>query len=83
MIVTPADWTDSYRYDERGTLLGWTRTRGDTTEEFTPDGLLVVKADDQGQPIETREVGYRREQLEANALPVLRAVKNSLPPGGG
>jgi hypothetical protein len=73
MVVTPAVWTDTYRYDDRGNLLGWTRTRPDgAAEEFTAAGRLVVKRNEAGEPVETREVRYVREQKAPNALPVLR-----------
>ena len=73
MVLTPAVWTDTYRYDDRGTLLGWTRTRAaGEPEEFTADGRLVVKRDDAGEPAETRAVRYVREQKDAGALPTLR-----------
>jgi YD repeat-containing protein len=74
LLVTPASWTDTYRYDDRGDLLGWTRNRGDTTEEFTRDGLFVETTDDHGRPVRTREMGYVREQKDVNAVPVLRGV---------
>ena len=75
MILTPAVWTDTYRYSDRGDLLGWTRTRpkGDA-EEFTADGRLVVKRDDAGQPAETRPVRYVRELTKPDALPTLSVV---------
>jgi hypothetical protein len=73
MVLTPAVWTDTYRYDDRGDLLGWTRTRPDgTAEEFTAEGRLVVKRDDAGKPQATRAVRYVRDQQGPNALPSLR-----------
>ncbi len=36
LIVARPDWRDEYRYDAKGRLEGWTRTRGETREEFTP-----------------------------------------------
>lgn len=73
MVLTPAEWTDAYRYDDRGNLLGWSRTRpGADAEEFTAAGRLVVTRDEAGKPVETREVRYVREQPGPNAAPVLR-----------
>jgi hypothetical protein len=74
LLVTPANWSDTYRYDDRGDLLGWTRSRGESTEEFTRDGLLVETTDDRGRPIRGREIGFVREQKDANALPALRPL---------
>jgi YD repeat-containing protein len=71
-LVTPAVWTDAYHYDAQGQLLGWTRTRKDATEEFTRDGALVLKKDDQGRPAEARTVRYVREQAKPDQWPELR-----------
>jgi hypothetical protein len=71
LVVTPAPWTDDYRYDDRGDLLGWTRTRPGGTKEFTADGRLVRGRDADGKPAETRAVRYVRRQAAADALPVL------------
>ena len=73
MVLTPAVWTDTFRYSDRGDLLGWTRVRpaGDA-EEFTADGRLVVQRDAAGRPSETRAVRYVREQQKPAAAPVLR-----------
>lgn len=74
MIVTPADWTDTYRYDDRGNLRGWTRKRRDgTQDEFNAKGRMVVKLDDAGKLSTTGEVRYIREQ-KGNAF-VLREEK--------
>jgi YD repeat-containing protein len=73
MILTPANWTDTYRYDDAGNLLGWTRSRADgTSEAFTADGRRIVKEAEAGQPAETRPVRYVREQKKPDAWPVLR-----------
>ena len=55
-LLTPAAWRDTYQYDPQGQLLGWTRTRDGATEEFTRDGALVLKRDEQGRPSEARTV---------------------------
>ena len=73
MVLTPAVWSDTYRYSDHGDLLGWTRSRPNgEDEEFTADGRLVVKRDDAGQPAESRAVRYVRVQKGPNAAPVLR-----------
>jgi len=73
MVLTPAVWTDTYRYSDRGDLLGWTRTRPDgAAEELTADGRLVGKRDDVGHPVETSPVRYLRDQKSPRAAPVLR-----------
>jgi hypothetical protein len=72
LIVTPADWADTYHYDDRGDLLGWTRSRKDRDEEFTPNGRVVVEKDAAGRAVKTRGVRYVREQAGPDAMPVLR-----------
>ncbi len=73
MILTPADWTDTYRYDEAGDLLGWTRSRADgSTEAFTADGQRIVTEAEAGQPAETRPVRYIRDEKGPDVWPVLR-----------
>ena len=38
LVIPPFAGTDTYRYDERGELLGWIRSQGGRDEEFTADG---------------------------------------------
>ena len=52
------DWRDEYRYNEAGELAGWTRIRGDSKEEFTAQGLLIVAKDAKGRPTKARRVRY-------------------------
>lgn len=54
----PKSWKDEYRYDDAGKLLGWTRTRGDQSEEFTADGKLILEKDDEGNSLKTQDVRY-------------------------
>lgn len=74
LIQTPKTWKDSYRYTDDGRLIGWTRTRGTgaeaTTEQFTPDGGLVIETDDRGRPATARAVRYVAQAAD-NQLPVL------------
>jgi hypothetical protein len=72
MVLTPADWTDTYRYDERGSLLGWTRSRGDHDETFAPDGRVVVQVGASGEIVATKPVRYVREQNAPDEMPTLR-----------
>ena len=58
VIDAPKQWRDEYHYDADGQLTGWTRIRGESTEQFTADGLLVTKTDAQGKPTEARRVRY-------------------------
>jgi hypothetical protein len=69
----PKSWRDDYRYDDAGKLLGWTRTRGEKTEEFTADGKLVVTKDTAGKPLIAQAVRYVAKP-RANNSPVLDQV---------
>lgn len=57
-IVTPIKWRDDYRYDSTGNLLGWIRSRGQASEEFTRDGALVTEHDSAGRPLKAQTVTY-------------------------
>ena len=70
-IDIPKSWRDDYHYDKEGLLLGWTRTRGTETEEFTRDGALVLKRDKQDRPAEAQTVRYVASQVASNQPPVL------------
>ena len=61
-LTTPKRWRDVVRYDG-DTLVGWTRYSSDAQEaktEFTAEGWLVVKRDDEGRAIQARPVTYRQ-----------------------
>jgi hypothetical protein len=60
LVDTSREWQDQYRYEDNGSLLGWTRYRkGNVDEqEFTADGLLVVAKNNDGSPAETTAVRY-------------------------
>jgi hypothetical protein len=49
-----------YRHDGEQ-LLGWTRYHDGKATEFTADGLLVLKKDAKGRPLEARTVVYRQD----------------------
>ena len=68
----PKSWRDEYRYDG-DKLLGWTRIRGDKSEEFTADGKLIVEKDDEGNPLKTTTVRYVPKP-RPNSTPVLEQV---------
>jgi hypothetical protein len=73
MLDFPKDWRDEYRYDDDGTLLGWTRIRGHQREEFTAGGRLVLQKDQQGKPVKTCPVRYVAQPV-AGGMPVLKEV---------
>lgn len=63
LLDTPKDWRDEYHYDKDGKLTGWTRTRDDSTQEFTAEGRLIVEPATTDQPAKTTEVRYVTERL--------------------
>ncbi len=69
---TPKSWKDEYRY-EAEKLIGWTRTRGEKSEEFTAEGKLIVEKGDNGNPLKTQEVRYVPQPRPNNA-PTLEQV---------
>jgi YD repeat-containing protein len=80
VLTTPRDWSDQYDYDQNQNLIGWTRTRDSSVEQFTADGAIVLQTDELGRAIEARSVGYRRSidpkkippRLEQHLGPELR-----------
>jgi hypothetical protein len=52
-------WRDDYHYDDRNRLTGWTRTQSTgNAQEFAPDGRLITRRNDSGDPVEYRSVRY-------------------------
>jgi hypothetical protein len=58
VLSLPKHWRDEYRYDAEKRLTGWTRRRGDVSEDFSPRGERVEQADALGRPTVTRTVSY-------------------------
>ena len=64
VLDIPKKWRDDYHYDSGNVLLGWTRTvPGEPAREFSADGRLIVKQDNNGQPVEWRDVRYEAESI--------------------
>ena len=72
-------WTDRYSYGADGRLLGWTRRRGATVEEYTADGRRVLARGADGTVAAAEPVAYRRVQLDGGGVGV--AVEPASPPG--
>ena len=67
-------WRDDYHYDAGNRLLGWTRTfPSELPQEFSADGRLIVRRDDNGETVEWQDVRYEAE-LSVDQTPVLRQV---------
>ena len=74
VLALSKSWRDEYHYGEDGKLVGWTRHRDDTKEEFTAGGERIVRRDQDGQPVETRPVRYEVRRRDRNQLPVIEPV---------
>jgi hypothetical protein len=68
MLDFRKDWRDEYHYADDGSLLGWTRTRGEERQEFTADGELILESDDAGKPFRTTAVRYVAERGQGGAM---------------
>jgi len=64
MIVPTKNWRDEFEYNAEGELMGWTRHRGDATEEFDAKGNLVVARDDNGKISKVMRMLYLVEPSE-------------------
>ena len=56
------------KYDESGHLLGWTRRRDGSVEEFTAEGRLVIEQDEHGRPARARDVRYVSDAAAGHSL---------------
>jgi len=58
-IDAPANWTDTYKYNDDMKLLGWTRTRKDSEpQSFTVEGRLILATNEKGEPTRSTAVAY-------------------------
>ena len=73
LLDFPKNWRDEYQYAEDGSLLGWTRIRGEQREEFTADGELIQEKDATGKPTKTTPVHYIAKPSKGGA-PTLEQV---------
>ena len=73
-IIFPLrDWSDRYRYDDAGRLIGWTRTRSDGSTDFTRHGARVIETDNRGRPVRAAAVRYTLEPGPGNIARVVEA----------
>ena len=63
------NWSDQYRYDEKGKLLGWTRLRADEEDQqFSVDGELVLESAKDGTPVRSVPVRYVPKKLAGDKV---------------
>ena len=70
------NWTDTYRYDARGVLLGWTRTRPNApSQDFDAQGRRIVEKTQDGRPAKLVNVTYLPRVLQRNRAVEMPAVE--------
>ncbi|MBE7636388.1 hypothetical protein GUA87_05990 [Sneathiella sp. P13V-1] len=63
-LFVKRDWKDSFRYDEKNRLIGWTRVSGDEKTEFTYHGAKIISKDNLGRALKAEQIGllYNRDK---------------------
>ena len=66
-------WRDRFAYTEAGDLIGWRRTSGDASHQFTRHGARVVETDADGRPIKAELICYEARSTDQDYLRVFEA----------
>ncbi len=75
LIDIPKSWRDEYHYDSDDELLGWTRTfPGAPPLEFSADGRLIVRKDDNREAVEWRDVLYEAASISGRPATLRQVV---------
>ena len=75
MLSYRRQWRDVYKYDAKGRVCGWQRSRGSIEDSFTAHGMLVETWDELGRARTARAVRYLpRSAGEPGSLPDLVQV---------
>ena len=70
-LENPRNWRDDYRYDEKGKLLGWARSRKeDEKQQFSAEGHLVLESAKDGTPVRTVPVRYVPKKINDDKVVV-------------
>ena len=77
-LTLPKLWKDDYHYTKDGACIGWTRTFGKKTNEFTYAGHRVLETDRQGRPIKACAVDYLPRKNPSPNLPPTLSYADSL-----
>ncbi|MCR9213255.1 MAG: tetratricopeptide repeat protein [Proteobacteria bacterium] len=67
-IFAHRNWRDDYRYDEAGNLIGWTRTRAKSKDEFTHHGGRIVETDSLGRAVKAEITNYDVQQSDKGEI---------------
>ena len=74
LIDLPRNWRDDYVYDSKNQMLGWRRTiPGELPMEFSADGRLISKRDEDGNPVAWKNVAYQAKPTDRQTS-VLRQI---------
>ncbi len=74
LLDSHRNWRDHYRYEDNGSLIGWTRHhKNGETQEFTPSGHLILAKDEDGTPTKTVPVRYLRGK-DSGSKAIVRQV---------
>jgi len=68
MLIPRADWRDDYHYAPDGTLLGWTRTRGERSDDYDADGARILVPASGDAPASVEAVDYPLQRLPDGGL---------------
>ena len=68
LLLPRADWRDAFTYTADGALAGWTRHRGDRTEDYTATGARILTRTPDGTPDRTEAVAYPLRAADDGAL---------------
>jgi hypothetical protein len=75
LLDVKRNWRDDYHY--AGTQwLGWTRTQAGSQQEFTWDGCLIRKRDEQSRPVEASVVRYQIKQQPNQIGELVQVITN-------
>ena len=76
-LTLPKNWKDTYEYDARGRLKGWSRTRnmGGTPERFTYAGHKALLFDKLDRPTRACAMQYLPRQQNENMPPTLSTAE--------
>ncbi len=67
-VFAHRNWRDDYSYDDKGNLIGWTRTRAKSKDAFTHHGARIVETDDLGRAVKAEVTNYDVQQSDKGEI---------------
>ena len=77
-LFSKRDWSDTYRYDENSTLIGWQRRRGKWISNYTRDGAKIIAWDDQDRATKARSIRYKVEVEKRGVTKVIETAGDKI-----